>query len=383
MILGGLTASYFHEEAIQNPNVDFILRGDSTEAPMLQLLEGLEAKQAPREVPNLTWKENGEVRVNPLSYQPNELDIKVDFGLLRKHMLKYFDLRGNLLTGYQWPAYCFNMLLWCRGCKYRCVTCGGNNWALGREKLAVRDPEAMAKEIVMTQSYTPHHVGIPGDVRMGDWQSLFAALKGKQLRRAPGLELFTTADEEFLRAVLALGPKPEISLSPESHDEAVRRAYGRPFTNEALEQNVEFFLGLGGTVRLFFMVGLPNQTAESVRQTVDYCKRLFDKFSSYPQNFDITFSLLAPFLDPGSPAFRSPEEYGYRLFTRTLADHREAMRQLHWREVLGYETTAMTRAEIGDMAVEAAERMCTLRQEFGSLKPEHAAEFMKLLEADR
>ena len=75
---------------------------------------------------------------------------------------------------------------------------------------------------------------------------------------------------------------------------------------------------------------------------MDYCRRLFDRFSSYPQNFDITFSLLAPFLDPGSPAFRSPEEYGYRLFTRTLADHREAMRQLHWRDVLGYETTAMT-----------------------------------------
>ena len=140
VVLGGLTASYFHEEAIRDPNVDFVLRGDSTEAPALQLLECLEAKRAPGEVPNLTWKENGEVRVNPLTYQPNELDIKVDFGLLRKHMLRYLDLRGNLLTGYQWPAYCFNMLLWCRGCKYRCVTCGGNNWSLGREKLAVRDP---------------------------------------------------------------------------------------------------------------------------------------------------------------------------------------------------------------------------------------------------
>jgi len=383
VLLGGLTASYFHEEAIQDPNVDFVLRGDSTERPALELLRCLEAKRAPDQVPNLTWKQEGEVRVNPLSYQPEALDIKVDFGLLRRHMWRYLDLRGNLLTGYQWPVYCFHMLLWCRGCRYRCVTCGGNNWALGREKLGVRDPEAMAEEIAVTQRHTLHHVGLPGDVRMGDWQRLFAALKQKSLPRGPGLELFNTADEEFLREIASLGPKPEISLSPESHDESIRRAYGRPFSNDAMERNIEFFLGLGGTVRLFFMVGLPGQTAASVRQTVEYGRQLFDRFAAYPANFDLTFSLLAPFLDPGSPAFCAPEEHGYRLFTRTLADHRTAMTQLHWREVLGYETAAMGRAELAELAVEAAEKTCQLRREFGSLKPQHADEFMRLLEGDR
>ena len=68
--------------------MDFVLRGDSTEGPALELLRCLEAKPRSPRGPNLTWKEDGEVRVNPLSYQPDELDIKVDFGLLRKHMLK-------------------------------------------------------------------------------------------------------------------------------------------------------------------------------------------------------------------------------------------------------------------------------------------------------
>jgi hypothetical protein len=317
------------------------------------------------------------VRVNPLSYQPEELNLKVDFGLLKRHMLRYLDFRGNLFTGYDWPAYCFNMSLWCRGCKYRCVTCGGNNWALGRKQLATRNLEEVADEVAGMLAATPHHVSIPGDARMGDWRTFFAALKRKKLPRAPGLELFTTGDEEFLDALFNLGPKAEVALTPESHDEDIRRAYGRPFSNADMEHNISYFIGLGGKVRLFFMVGLPGQTVESVRQTVKYSEYLFDRYAAYPKQFDLTISVLTPFIDPGSMAFRNPEAHGYRLFTRTLADHAKAMRQLHWKDVLGYETEHMTRAEIVDIGLEASERICHMRQLFGSLKPKHAQDYMR------
>ncbi len=379
VILGGLTASYFHEEAIRDPNVDLVLRGDSTEEPLLALMRCLEKHSSPAEVPNLTWKENGEVRVNPLSYQPDALDIKIDYRMVMRHMLRDRDLRGNLLTGYQWPVQAFNMTLWCRGCRFRCVACGGSNWALGRKNLAARDPEAMAEEIASLQGMTPFHVGFPGDVRMGDWQTLFAALKKRKLRRAPGLELFAGADEEFLREVASLGPQPEVAMSPESHDEAIRRAFGRCFSNATLEKNIADFLALGGNVRLFFMTGLPMQTAESVRQTLEYCQRLFDRFSAYPNSLDITLAPLAPFVDPGSPAFVYPQVHGYRIFTRTLADHRRAMRQLHWKDVLGYETEAMEKAEIADITTEACERLCHMRRDFGALKPKHAEEYLRQL----
>ena len=38
VILGGLSSSYFHRELIGYPQVDFVLRGDSTEPPLHQLL---------------------------------------------------------------------------------------------------------------------------------------------------------------------------------------------------------------------------------------------------------------------------------------------------------------------------------------------------------
>jgi B12-binding domain/radical SAM domain protein len=383
VILGGLTASYFHEEIIRQAEVDYVLRGDSTEGPLLELMRVLEKGGSPRDVPNLTWNENGETRINPLSYQPELLDIRVDYPLLRQHMLRDRDLRGNLLTGYHWPVYCFNLILWCRGCKFRCVTCGGNNWALGRKALAYRDAEAVAEELAVTQGMTFFHVGLPGDVRMGDWRRLFAAIKQRRIRRAPGLELFAAGGDEFLREAASLGAAPELAMSPESHDENIRRAYGRCFSNEMLEKDIAAFLGMGGKVRLFFMAGLPMQTAESVRRTLEYCARLFDRFSKYPAHFDITFAPLAPFVDPGAPAFEFPEAHGYRIFTRSFADHRKAMRELHWKDVLGYETEAMEKAEIAEVSLEAAERLCHLRRQFGSLRPKHAEEYLRELGENR
>ena len=47
VILGGLSSSYFHRELIGYPQVDYVLRGDSTEPPLHQLLLALKSG-APR-----------------------------------------------------------------------------------------------------------------------------------------------------------------------------------------------------------------------------------------------------------------------------------------------------------------------------------------------
>ncbi len=45
VILGGLSATYYHEEILrQYPFIDFVVRGDSTEKPLLQLLQSDQRK---------------------------------------------------------------------------------------------------------------------------------------------------------------------------------------------------------------------------------------------------------------------------------------------------------------------------------------------------
>jgi B12-binding domain/radical SAM domain protein len=371
--LGGLTASYYHREVIASADVDYVVRGDSTEQPVVDLLRALEAGAEPAAVPNLTWKRAGEVVVNPLSYQPELLDIRVDYRRLIKHMIRYRDLRGNLLTGFQWPAYAFNMTLFCRGCLLNCLTCGGSNRALGRTRLGVRDPEALAEEIAATQQLTPFSVGIPGDIRQHEPERLIAALRRRKPSRPLSFELFGPGGEEFLRELASIGPPLDIHMSPESHDEDLRARYGRCYTNERLERDLATILGLGGKAFIFFLIGIPGQTRDSVRESVAYAERLLEHWNArYPGKLDANISPPLPFIDPGSLAFEYPERTGYRLFARSLAEHRALIRRPDLREVLNFETETMARAEIVDIAAEAMARMIELRQRCGLLKAKWA-----------
>ena len=55
--MGGLSSSYFHRELIGYPQVDYVLRGDSTEPPLHQLLLALRSGAPLEGIPNLTWKD--------------------------------------------------------------------------------------------------------------------------------------------------------------------------------------------------------------------------------------------------------------------------------------------------------------------------------------
>ena len=41
VVFGGLSSTYYHEELVEYPSVDYVLRGDSTEEPMEQLVDAL------------------------------------------------------------------------------------------------------------------------------------------------------------------------------------------------------------------------------------------------------------------------------------------------------------------------------------------------------
>jgi len=78
-------------------------------------------------------------------------------------------------------------------------------------------------------------------------------------------------------------------------------------------------------------------------------------------------SPMGPFLDPGSRGFEEPERFGYRLFARTLEDHRQLLVQPTWERILNYETKWMTRRELVDATYDAAERLNELKIRHGRI----------------
>jgi hypothetical protein len=115
---------------------------------------------------------------------------------------------------------------------------------------------------------------------------------------------------------------------------------------------------------IFFMIGMPAQTVQSVRETVEYCDHLFQLGDKRLSCF---ISPLGPFIDPGSRGFENPERFGYRLFARTLEEHRQLLIQPSWEHILNYETKWMTRRELVDATYDAAERLNELKILHGRL----------------
>jgi B12-binding domain/radical SAM domain protein len=381
VILGGLSATYYHEEILrQYPFIDLVLRGDSTEKPLVQLLQTIKKGGDFKNIPNLTYRDGGNrIQVNPLTYVPENLDeITIDYRHIMKKVVRYLDP-----TGYQpfidWYAYPVTAVFTCRGCIYACKTCGGSAQTFrtmaNRKKPAYRNPKLLAQDIFNISDHLHAPVMIIGDIFQPGEEYGFAFLE--EMKRRPvanhiAFEFFVPPSRAQLEGIAESIPNFNIEISPESHDEEVRRAFGRPYNNESLERMLKDAVDLGSKrIDLFFMTGLPKQTYSSVLETVDYCRSLLERFRPYGKLFPF-ISPLAPFLDPGSAVFEAPEKYGYRLLCRTVEQHRQALLAPSWKYILNYETEWMNRDEIVYSTYEAGKRLNRLKAEFGLIDPKTA-----------
>jgi len=205
-------------------------------------------------------------------------------------------------------------------------------------------------------------------------RDLLSKLKGKNIKNHIALEFFSPPSREFLQMVANSIPNFNMQISPESHDEEIRRTFGRAYDNHSLEKSIADALELGcKRVDVFFMVGLPGQTPQSVTQTIGYCEELLEKYGRDDSAKIHPFiSPLAPFLDPGSQVFENPQRYGYRLFYKTLEQHRQALLQPSWKYMLNYETEWMSRDELVASTYDAALGLNRLKAKYGLLKQKEA-----------
>ncbi|HEY5548649.1 MAG TPA: TIGR04190 family B12-binding domain/radical SAM domain protein [Coriobacteriia bacterium] len=363
VIFGGLTSSYFHEELAANPAIDYVLRGDSTEEPLRMLMEALTKGGSVADIPNLTWKgPDGSVNVNPLTWVPaNMNDISLDYSFAMRGVIRYRDMMGSVPFK-DWLNYPVCASLTCRGCTHDCVTCGGSAYAFrehfGRDRIAFRDPELLVHDITHIQKYIPGPIFVLNDFLQAGPDYIEAFVKGLGkigLRNPIGVEFFRPPAEDFYAFLDEHLPDYSVEISVESHDDEVRRAFGKGhYTSEQVEESIRAALRHGcKRFDLYFMTGIPTQTAASVLETGDYVKGLYERTGNDPRLLPF-ISPMAPFLDPGSRVFDDPAKYGYTLRAHTLEEHRELLLEPSWRYIMNYESDAMTSEELVAATYQAA-----------------------------
>jgi len=374
VIMGGLSSSYFHRELITYPQVDFVLRGDSTEPPLHQLLIALQNGEPVDKIPNLTWKDASGVHVNPLTFVPMSLDyadLRPD--LMVEMVMRYRDLESTLPFNGWWNNP-ITTVFTVKGCAFECVTCGSSHTSCTqltmRQRPVYRSPASLVSNMQAICRLAHGPIVLVGDLLMASPEhaaEVLELLRQADLPNTIVFEFFALPPASFLQNIDRCVRNWSMEFSPESHSQAVRDAQEGEagYTTEDMESIFKEALRLRcSRIDVFFMIGLPAQTTELVRDTVEYCGHLFELGDKRLSCF---ISPMGPFIDPGSRGFEEPDRFGYRLFAHTLEEHRQLLIQPTWEHILNYETKWMTRRELVDATYDAAERLNELKMQYGRI----------------
>lgn len=280
--IGGYQAMLSQEQTIENPNVDFICVGDGEYAigNLVQFLrgskdcavDGMWEKLADGEVFRTEPHQIGDLASLPFpDYDIFEKDGSFDdvntsiFGPKEKVVLP-------VMTG--------------RGCPYRCTYCCNtpllDNWKVKKEFLRKYDPEDMVNELIRLRDR--YNVGY-----FEFWDELF--LSNLKFVRAffaiykerIGLPFSINSRVEVMNEKFCAEAKDAgchtIWFGIESGDETYRSTMlGRKMKNEQVIEAAKNCKAAGINRLTFNIVGMPLETAENMRQTLELNRLIAPEF---------------------------------------------------------------------------------------------------------
>ncbi len=364
VVLGGLTATVFHEEILSRYEfVDAVIRGEA-EKPFLSLMHALEKHERLETVPNLTFRDGGDEITSVPLMEPNaDLD---EFEFTRLDLL---EPQSSVYPPGVLPNWSIPI---CRGCVYNCVSCGGSAYSykthLGRAKPAFRSPEKIAQDIRNLLAQGVQLVYLFQDPRMGGrgyWTNLIKTLQREKFPvRQLTMELFGPADEEYMRELSKIGVPVTLSISSESCVDAVRSAHGRGYTNEDLHKTIELCRKYEIRLGIFSMIALAEDTPETVRANWGGWAEIGAMNRNGHAPVDYAFGPMI-LLDPGSLAFDAPERHGYVLHFKNLEDYIRGLSLPAWHQWVSYETKHLDKERIVQLIIDSLEYSINLREKLG------------------
>lgn len=280
VIVGGIHPTALPLETIKEKDYDFVIKGEG-EFILLNLLKALQDNKDLKEVKGIVFKKNGEVIDNPNAELISDIDVLPE------------PARDLIFTSYgkkDVSPYGHGKVLTTRGCPFLCTFCCSH--LIWGRKVRFRDINKVVDEI--ESMYRDH-----GTRKFDMADETFTLNKERVLEfcriiKERKLKITLNCktrvdiiDEEIFRALKSAGCT-SIAIGVESGNKEMLKRIKKGINMEQVENAVKIAKKVGMDVRGYFMVGIPGETEESIKDTIGAIERMdFDfvnlgVFTPYP-----------------------------------------------------------------------------------------------------
>jgi radical SAM superfamily enzyme YgiQ (UPF0313 family) len=306
VIAGGPHASALPREVLRHDAIDIVVKGEGEETA-LDVLRALDKGRGLEGVPGIVYKDKGVLRENPDRPLIKDLDSLPLPAYDLMPMDKYYAAASRRFTSGK-----IGSIITSRGCPNRCTFC--SRAVFGRT-VRYRNPRSVIREI-------QHLVDRFAVRELLFWDDAFTADKGHAIEISrlmretlPDLvwSCYSRADHfsDELYAELYKGGCRELSFGIESGSQAVLDSIRKDVRVEEAKRAIEGCRRHRLLSFCSFMLGLPQDTADTLRQTIDLALELDPDYAA--------FCSFVPL--PGSEIFRDMTEKGLIDLKTAKWDH--------------------------------------------------------------
>jgi radical SAM superfamily enzyme YgiQ (UPF0313 family) len=266
VVMGGSHASAVPESPLASRHVDFVIRGEGERA-FVEFLRYLKGEQSLDQVPNLSYRKDSECFSNPLGE-----NFPID-------QLAFPDLSDFSPSNYTLAKKPMTFMITSRSCPHKCSFCSVHT-TFGTDYRR-RSLENVLEEIELRYREGYRVIDFEDD-NLTYYKNTFKELCRRLIGRFPNRELefvamngisYLSLDDELLELMRRAGFS-HLNLALVSSDKTVRETTKRPHTLEAYLKVVHKAHALGFQIVSYQIIGLPNETLDSMIQTLAFNARL-------------------------------------------------------------------------------------------------------------
>lgn len=291
VVMGGPHSSLIGREIFKSPDIDISVKGEG-ENTIVELINAIATDKALNGIRGILYRKNGEIIENPARGFIEDLD----------SLCFPYESASQVLKDYnKYPSFAFKNIFTTRGCPFNCFYCG-SRYIWGRH-VRYRSIGNIIKEIrgLQEKGISPLHFD---DDIFGVNKNYIKDLCLALIKHCPGIrwscELHVKlADEEIISTMKSAGCFL-IQVGVESGSNEILRLMRKNITIEEASRACKLMKKHNIEVHVFFMVGFPQETVQTLKATIRAMKKI--------DCDDLTYSVFTPY--PGTESFEFCKKKG-------------------------------------------------------------------------